>query len=233
MLKILQNTVETIKGFFPEVCAGCEQNLSHENLLCIKCMYNLPTTDQFSIKDNRFTKHFVGRINLIHGAAFIEFYKDGIIQELLHKLKYKNKYYVGEFLGRMAAKRLVDSSLFGHIDLIVPVPLHAKKRRRRGYNQCEAFASGLSEVSGIPTDFDLLLKTTHTQSQTAKSRTDRLKNVESSFTIKNDKNPSGKHILLVDDVITTGATLEACALAILDKSPFTNISMLTIAIAMD
>ena len=225
--------IRLIKGLFPEVCAACEHELSHENLLCINCMYELPITDHLSMSPNRFTMHFLGRINLVHGAAFLEFYKEGMVQELLHKLKYRKKYYIGEFLGRMAGKKLLEPTLFQNINLIIPVPLHRRKQNIRGYNQSEAFAKGLSESTNIPYFTKILTKTTHTSSQTAKTRIERIENVASSFHVNYKENIEGKHILLVDDVITTGATLEACALSLLARYQKIKISMLAIAIAND
>ena len=222
---------DIIKGLFPEVCEACEENLSNDNLLCVLCMYELPITDQFFFADNRFTKHFIGRVNIVHGAAYLDFYKEGIAQVLMHKLKYKGKYYIGEFLGRMAGKKLIESPLFSQIDAIIPVPLHSKKKSRRGYNQCEAFASGISEVTKIPQINNALLKMKNTPSQTAKSRTERIANVENSYSIDISLNLDHKHILLVDDVITTGATLEACAITLAKHYQNIRISMLTIAIA--
>lgn len=222
-----------IEGFFPETCAACESAISHKNLLCVSCMYELPITDLFYWQDNRFMRHFIGRVPLVHGAAYLDFYKEGIAQALMHKLKYKGKYYIGEFLGRMAAKHVSKSDLYEDIDLIIPVPIHNKRRSRRGFNQCEAFASGLSEILDIHYDTHTLIKEKYTDSQTAKTRIERIKNVEGSYAISTKVDLNNKHILLVDDVITTGATLEACALVLLDRFPQCKISMLTIAIAND
>ena len=224
------NLLRLVKGVFPDVCSACGTRLSNDNMLCLHCMYELPKTDHFILSDNRFTKHFIGRIEIEHGAAYLDFYKEGIVQELMHKLKYRGKFFIGEFLGRMAGRKLNDS-LFSKVDIIIPVPLHKLKRHRRGYNQCEAFAKGLSETSKVPYNFDLLIKVKNTSSQTAKSRIERIKNVESSFQLTDVDSLKGKHVLLVDDVITTGATLESCALTLLKACPDLRISMLTIAIA--
>ena len=220
-----------IKQLFPETCAGCNIRLSHENLLCTDCMYDLPITDHHKIADNRFTNHFLGRVNIEKGAAYLNFRKEGAIQELMHKFKYGGKFFIGVFLGKMAAELVEEVDYFKDIDIIIPVPLHKVKKSIRGYNQCEAFAQGLSEYSDIPYNVEILLKIKNTASQTKKSRIQRIENVEKSFLVTTDVDLNDKHILLVDDVVTTGATLEACALALKKIYPDVKISMYTIAIA--
>ncbi len=220
-----------IKNLFPETCAGCNIRLSHENLLCTKCMYDLPITDHHKLSENRFTNHFLGRVTIEKGAAYLNFRKDSIVQELMHRLKYGGKFFIGVFLGKMAAKHVSEVDYFEDIDLIIPVPLHQIKESIRGYNQCEAFAKGISEYSHIPYRLDILLKIKNTTSQTKKSRIQRIENVEKSFQVKTDMDLNNQHILLVDDVVTTGATLEACALALKKTFPSIKISMYTIAIA--
>lgn len=220
-----------IRHLFPETCAGCNARLSHENLLCTECMYDLPITDHHYIQDNNFTYHFLGRVQIEKGAAYLNFRKEGSVQELMHKLKYRGSFYIGVFLGKMAAELIQDANFLDDIDIIIPVPLHKVKKKIRGYNQCEAFAKGLSEFSNIPFNTEILLKTKNTPSQTSKSRIQRIENVEKSFYVDTNIDLNGKHILIVDDVVTTGATLEACALALKNVFPRVKISMYTIAIA--
>ncbi|MEJ6696211.1 MAG: ComF family protein [Saprospiraceae bacterium] len=220
-----------IKQLFPEACAGCNIRLSHENLLCTDCMYDLPITDHHKMANNRFTNHFLGRVNIEKGAAYLHFRKEGSVQELMHKFKYGGKFFIGVFLGNMAAELVEKVDYFKDIDIIVPVPLHKVKKSIRGYNQCEAFAQGLSEYSNIPCSVDILLKIKNTSSQTKKSRIQRIENVEKSFLVTTKVDLNNKHILIVDDVVTTGATLEACALALMKVYPGVKISMYTIAIA--
>lgn len=220
-----------IKHLFPETCAGCNIRLSHENLLCTDCMYDLPITDHHKMAENRFTSHFLGRVKIKKGAAYLNFRKEGAVQELMHKLKYGGKFFIGVFLGKMAAELVEDVDYFNDIDIIIPVPLHKIKKSIRGYNQCEAFAQGLSDYSDIPYSVDILLKIKNTSSQTKKSRIQRIENVEKSFLVTTDIDLNDKHILLVDDVVTTGATLEACALTLKKVYPDVKVSMYTIAIA--
>lgn len=227
-----KNAVKSIiNHLFPETCAGCDNRLSHENLLCTDCMYDLPITDHHKIPENKFTHHFLGRIKIEKGAAYLNFRKEGVVQELMHKLKYGGKFFIGVFLGKMAAELVESVEYFEDIDIIIPVPLHKIKKSIRGYNQCEAFAKGLSEYSNIPYNLDILLKIKNTSSQTKKSRIQRIENVEKSFLVTTDIDLNDKHILLVDDVVTTGATLEACALVIKKMYPTVKISMYTMAIA--
>lgn len=226
-----QYLIDIINHLFPPTCVGCNNRLSHKNLLCTDCMYNLPITDHHIIKENRFKNHFLGRVNIEKGAAYLNFRKEGVVQEIMHQLKYGGKFFIGELLGKMAAKQVESVNFLNGVDIIVPVPLHKIKKSIRGYNQCEAFAKGLSEYSRIPYSIDILLKIKNTSSQTSKSRIERIENVEHSFMVSSCSNLNGKHILLVDDVVTTGATLESCALALRKQYPDVKISMYTIAIA--
>lgn len=195
------------------------------------CMTELPLTDHFVMLPNRFERHFIGRVNINFGAALLEFYKFGITQALVHRLKYEGRAEIGEKLGRMAGNRMNNHSWTSHIDYIVPVPLHWRKMRKRGYNQAEKFAKGIQEVTGLPILNHILTKPVDNTSQTNKSRVHRMANVESTYEMNQSMNLAGRHVLIVDDIITTGATLEACANAIAKKEPKVKISMLTIGIA--
>lgn len=230
-MNVSEQLKKLVNNIFPQTCAGCNHRLSHENLLCTDCMYDLPVSDHHLISENKFTDHFLGRVEIEKGAAYLNFRKEGAVQELMHNLKYGGKFFIGEMLGNMAAQHVEKVNYFKDIDLIIPVPLHKIKKSIRGYNQCEAFAKGLSEYTGIPYDMDVLLKIKNTSSQTSKTRIQRIENVESSFHVSKKKDLNKKHILLVDDVVTTGATLESCALSLKKTFPMMNISMYTIAIA--
>jgi ComF family protein len=183
------------------------------------------------IKENRFTDRFWGRIPLQTGAALYHFQKETSIQHLIFQLKYNGKSHIGYKLGLYFGKQLTSNSTFyKDIDLIIPVPLHPIKERKRGYNQSAHFAAGLSESMQKPWLKNGLKRITHGESQTRKTREERYENVLKAFKVYQTKKLTGKHILLVDDVLTTGATLEGCAMKIL-ALPNTRVSMATIAIA--
>jgi ComF family protein len=143
-------------------------------------------------------------------SSFLYFYKDGITQSILHQFKYNNYPEIGELLGKWFAHDLIKMRMPDDIDLIIPVPLHPKKQRKRGYNQSQYFARGLSEVTGIATDFESLVRIEYQKSQTSKSKEQRWKSVKDAFEVVAKQNIRNRHILLVDDIITTGATMEAC-----------------------
>jgi ComF family protein len=165
-------------------------------------------------------------------SSFVFFHKGGNVQELLHQLKYQGKREVGHYLGRQYAFELGDSWKQGSVDIIVPVPLHPKKQRKRGYNQSQCFAEGLADEWKIPVEAACLFRKKHSSTQTRKSRYERWENVEDIFGVRNQDRIEGKHILLVDDVITTGATLEACA-TVLMKLKGVRVSAMSIAFAAE
>lgn len=215
---------------YPKLCFACNQNTPpNKAFICISCQYKLPETDFHKEKENPFTERFWGRIPLFSGAALYHFVKGGRAQHLIHHLKYRGKKEIGIRIGELYGNHLKAAPLFNNADVIIPVPLHARKKHQRGFNQSEVFARGLAKSMGIPW-VDALSREIHTTTQTQKTRMERFDNVIEAFSIKSNQDLSGKHILLVDDVITTGATLEACALKLLSLAD-TRISMATIAIA--
>jgi len=217
--------------FFPNLCLACRHNqASGENILCLSCQQHLPFTDFHRMSENEFTDRFWGRISLEAGVALLYFTKDSKVQSLIHLLKYGDRPNVGIQLGRLYGSILKNYFPFGEIELIVPVPLHPRKQRSRGYNQSTQFAIGLSESMNIPYLEDALERAIPTSTQTRKSRLERFENVLTAFQVHQAKAISGKHILLVDDVLTTGATMEACATKLLEL-PEVKVSMATIAIA--
>lgn len=217
--------------FYPNLCLACGRNLpSQEELICVSCEFRLPETRFHQHRENPFTERFWGRIPLESGAAQYHFVKGGKVQRLIHRLKYDQKQEIGIYLGRRYGRQLLESPWFADIDLIVPIPLHPRKEHQRGYNQSALFARGLSEGMGKPWLANALQRYYFTETQTRKSRMERFGNVEEAFLIGRPETIRGRHILLVDDVITTGATLEACGGKILEI-PGTRLSMATIAFA--
>ncbi|MEI6853170.1 MAG: ComF family protein [Bacteroidota bacterium] len=201
-----------ISLFFPRLCAACDAALlSHEEVLCTLCWHQLPLTGFHKLDDNAVSRIFWGRVNITHAAALCYFQKGGKVQHLIHLMKYKGRKEIGEYLGKIYGKQLRDVELYRDVDVIVPVPLHRRKQRKRGFNQSEYIARGLSVSMKLPIDTKSLVRVTHSESQTRKSRLKRWENVKEIFVVKEVKTLQNKHVLLVDDVLTTGATIEACS----------------------
>ncbi|MEM1122036.1 MAG: phosphoribosyltransferase family protein [Bacteroidota bacterium] len=217
--------------FFPNLCLACGENPLHgQEIFCTTCHRSLPVTNMHQMSENRFTDRFFGRIYLQAGAAIYHFHEGSSVQQLIHQLKYYGKARIGIKLGELYGKQLHQSKYFQEIDVIVPVPLHPVKERKRGYNQSDQFALGLSNAMQKPWLKHGLKRTKYGKSQTRKNQLERYENVMTSFAVEQSEKLVGKHILLVDDVLTTGATMEACASQLL-TIPDTKISMATIAIA--
>jgi len=216
---------------YPKLCLSClEATPAPDHILCVSCQYELVPTTTHLEQDNEVVEKFWGRIPIAAGAAMYTFTKAGKVQRLIHQLKYKGKQEVGLHLGRTYGRLLMASPLFRRVQVIVPVPLHQKKLKLRGYNQSDSFAEGLSETTQIPWKRNGLKRVIHSKSQTQKTREERFKNVEEVFQVEDVESLKGKHILLVDDVLTTGATLEVCASKLLEL-PNTKVSIAVIAIA--
>ena len=202
---------DTLHLFYPHVCTGCGSDLLQEDdLLCLRCINNLPKTNFALFSDNPIEKIFVGRIRL--EAAHSEFYfsKDSIIQQLIHQLKYKGNKAIGIYLGELMGKSLLVSNRFNNIDTLIPLPLYTDKEHKRGYNQAAIICDGMAGVMNIPVSKNIALRQRYTDTQTKKHRIERWENVAGSFIIMDENKLKGKSVLLVDDVVTTGATLEAC-----------------------
>lgn len=215
---------------FPELCVACGGDLPGANTcFCFRCRANLAPTDMHFTTENDFVKRLWGRLNIISGAAAYYYTKQSPIRNAVHELKYGNQPQIGLMLGREFGQKLRLSDSF-KVDVIVPVPLHPKKERARGYNQSTVFAQGLSEAMDVPVMPRLLSRQVFTETQTKKKRMERFQNVGEVFRVSQPNAIRGKHILLVDDVLTTGATLEVCGQAILEV-PNTQLSCATIAIA--
>lgn len=193
-------------------------------------MYHLPRTNFYEEKENPVTKLFWGKIQIENASSFFYFYKKGKVQQLMHQLKYKGHKEIGVFLGNLYGKDLMKSDDYKAVNCIIPVPMHPKKEKKRGYNQSEMFARGLSESMNIPVDTTSLIKTTSTETQTKKSRFSRWENVKEVFTLCNEEHLRNKHVMLVDDVVTTGSTIEGCVHKLQQAEGF-KISVVTIAYA--
>lgn len=221
-----------ISLFFPKVCDACAQPLIRgEEVICTQCLLELPRTDSHILSNKPLEAKFYGKININKAYSFLYFRKDGNVQNLLHNLKYKGKPYIGEFVGKLFARELKDLDHIRCIDLIIPVPLHQSKLRRRGYNQSEHFALGLSSGLELPMDTEALKRIIKNTTQTKKSRLERWQNVENVFHVQKPEMVAGKHVLLADDVVTTGATLEACAIQLFSAGA-KEVTVATIAMAV-
>lgn len=216
---------------FPVTCQACGRGLyQHEQTLCSFCIRQLPRTKYHIHQDNPVQQIFWGRLPLHSSAAFLFFHKHSKIQHLIHQLKYKGCKDVGIFLGDLYGKDLKKSELFGTVDVIIPVPLHKSRLKKRGYNQSEMFAAGLAKSMHVHLDKQSLYRTSATETQTKKSKSERWKNVSEKFALQNPEMLAHKHLLLVDDIITTGSTIEACG-QILMQIPGVKLSVAAIAFA--
>jgi len=215
---------------YPELCAACDRALnSGERCVCTFCRYHLPRTHFHLEKDNAIEKRFWGRAPVQAATAFFHFSKGEKVQRMIHKLKYKGEKEIGVGVGEWMGHELKDAEGFAGASLVVPVPLHPRRQSKRGYNQSAMLAEGLSKSMRIPYS-EALLRNLETATQTKKHRFERFENVNRVFAVKNPAELENKHILLVDDVITTGATLIACAEALLEV-PGTSVSIVTMAYA--
>ena len=222
---------DLISLFYPRICAGCTTPLvKGEEVLCLNCLADLPRTNYHLVKDNPVYQLFIGRANLSLATSFCRFDKGGRLQRLLHELKYKGNCAVGVKMGTLFGYELIQNSLFQTIDAIVPVPLHLKKEKKRGFNQSVEICKGLSQSMNRPIITGNLVRDVHSSSQTLKGRFERWENVSGIFRVRNGAILTGKHLLLVDDVVTTGATLEACCEPLLEI-PGVKVSIATLACA--
>ncbi|MDR1181768.1 MAG: ComF family protein [Bacteroidales bacterium] len=209
MLKYFSNCISL---FYPPYCNGCGNVLvAEEKYLCFSCLKSLPRTDFHTCKDNPLEMVFAGRVPICRATAFCFFRKGNMVQHLIHQLKYNGNQEIGVYLGRQFGLELIQLGVFQSVDIIVPIPLHFKKLKRRGYNQSEKIGKGMIEVMPKPLDSSSLIRVTDTSTQTKKERFQRWENVLDIFQLTRTDLLAGKHILLIDDVITTGATTESAA----------------------
>ncbi len=216
---------------YPNLCVACNNQLhASERYLCMGCQLQLPETNDHLKLENGVEKTLWGRIPFERAFSFLFFNQRGTTQKLLHELKYKGNEELAVYLGEIYGQKIRKTAESHGINAIVAVPLHTSKLRKRGYNQSLAFANGISEVLAMENLSDFMVRVKATDTQTLKSRTERWQNVENIFEVNNTQIFENKHILLVDDVITTGATLESCAGAIV-KNCNCRISVASIAFA--
>lgn len=202
--------------FYPELCVTCgERLISQEKYICMKCWFDLPVNNFHEEPENKVAQLFWGRVQIENAASFFNYRKGSRYQKLIHFIKYKGLKELGYETGLKYGNVLADSEAFREVDVIVPVPLHPRKQRKRGYNQSEWIARGLAESMDKPLSAGNLYRKMHTSTQTRKNRFERWQNVEGIFGVKSPDEFLGKHVLLVDDVITTGSTLEASAFQLL------------------
>ena len=209
--------INLLNLFFPKVCLSCKNYLSdNESHVCTRCRHQLPLTNFHLDDQNAVHKVLYGRVKLEHATAFLHFSKKGIVQQLMHNLKYRGQEDVGLFLGKWLGETLKESNAFSEIEVVVPVPLHKSKQRKRGYNQVDKFGKALAEALNADYNTSTLIKTAATKTQVFKDRFKRSSNIDANFAISETISLQNKHLLLVDDIITTGATIEACSHALLN-----------------
>ena len=217
---------------FPRYCKVCGRRLMHsEQHLCINCLLDLPRTHYEQEPNNLLMQHFMEWPEVVRSTAYFNYYKEGQYSNLIHHMKYYDHPEVGTFLGRLAAAELKTSGFFDGIDLIIPIPLSKKKYSQRGYNQCDYIAYGIAEATGITVCTHCIERTIDTDTQTQKNRMERWKNTEGIFRVTDASILKGKHIIIIDDVATTGSTLHACISSILTV-PNVRVSVFVLAKAV-
>lgn len=235
---MIKPIVNIVSGFydliFPKVCMACLEEAAPQqgSLFCVKCMFEIPYSDHFENPANDLVKLFYGKSEIEHAAAYLKFTEGGVVQNILHNFKYKKHLEIGTQLGEVVGDKILTSDLLKSLDIIIPVPLHENKKYQRGFNQSEVFGNGISKKIKKPIYDDILIRSKYTETQTRKSKSERRENVGDAFIVKDNTKILGKHILLVDDVITTGSTILACA-NILRESGASKISIVSIAKAIN
>jgi len=221
---------DTLGLVYPNVCVTCGKSLPQGcRYLCPSCLYRLPRTHFHKDPDNPLAMVFWGRVRIEQAAAWFHYTKGSRYPQLIHAIKYSGRTGLGMTLGRLYGAELKESP-FAEARLIVPVPLHPRKQRKRGFNQSECIGRGLARALQIPLVTTNLWRTVNTKSQTRQTRLERWKNVENVFRLRDPEALQEKHVLLVDDVVTTGATLESCA-GVLLGVPGTRVSIVALGYA--
>ena len=215
---------------FPHLCSGCgSDKIDDAQILCMRCIASLPETGFENYMDNPAEKLFWGRLNVRSATASFYFTKESMMQHLMHQFKYKSNKEIGLQLGKMMGQKILASGRF-EVDALIPLPLFAIKEKKRGYNQATVLCEGISDVLRIPVLDDVIVRPQHTETQTKKGRIERWKNIEGRFLLKEPSLLTDLHVLLVDDVITTGATIESCGSVVLE-APGVKLSVAALCIA--
>jgi ComF family protein len=229
MVSVQSSVKDLLHLFFPHTCAGCGSDvIAEDHQLCIRCLAELPTTNFFDHHDNPVERVFYGRLPIRNAASAYFFTKDSLIQQLIFQLKYRGNKEIGIYLGKLLGKLILKSHRFENIDALVPLPLNPKREKKRGYNQATQICRGIAEVIKKPIIEKVVNRKVFTETQTHKGRISRWENMDGVFAANDPTLLADKHLLLVDDVVTTGATLEACGSEIL-KIPGTTLSLATLA----
>jgi ComF family protein len=229
MLKLLAPVNDLLHLFFPHICMGCGSDvLSTDHMICLHCQNDLPVTHFFAQHDNPVEKAFYGRLPIRNGGAAYFFTKESMLQNLVFQLKYRNNRAIGFYLGKLLGAFLQQSARFANVDVLVPLPLNPRKEKIRGYNQATVLCRGITEVFQRPIADKAVFRKVYTETQTHMGRINRWQNMDGVFAVADKDALENKHILLVDDIVTTGATLEACGAEIL-KIHGTTLSIATLA----
>jgi ComF family protein len=231
MLRLKEIKESILHVVFPHVCDGCGSDLLNiESRLCIRCLASLPETNFEMHPNNPVEKDFWGRLPIVSGSAHLYFTKESLVQHLMHQLKYRGNKELGVQLGRIMGYALKSSNRFDKIDALIPLPLFPSKEKKRGYNQAKVLCDGIAEILNIPVLSNVIIRPQHTETQTKKGRIERWKNIEGKFKLIEPIAIQNKHLMLVDDVVTTGATLEACGNELLSANNV-KLSVATLCIA--
>jgi ComF family protein len=231
-IKFAYSWIKDVAGLlFPDICPGCGSSLlGNEHLLCLRCKCEIPLTHFDVMEGNPVEQIFWGRVPVKAATSYARFEKGGRVQHLLHALKYRGNKELGVIMGELMGEGIEQNSRFSGCDMVIPVPLHQRRQRWRGFNQSEMLAKGVAKAIQKPLRSDLLVRQVYTSTQTRKGRYQRWENVDGIFNVVNPDDINGKSVLLIDDVVTTGSTLEACASALV-KHPGVKVSIMTFSFA--